>query len=372
MKPNILFVDDEKTIREDLQSRLPAAHENWTMVFADGVDSALLVMKENNVDIVITDISMPGKDGFDLINMLQADPRTQPIPIIVLTGHNDHGLKHKALDNGAADFLSKPVDVEDLIARVRSLLRLQSFEAKIILQKNDLENQVRERTVALESARMDLVWQLGKAGEYRDTETGYHVVRVGYFCRVLAEYITADNQFTEMIFLTSPLHDIGKIGIPDAILLKPGKLTDDEMGLMKTHCNIGAEILRANDKAWEVFNAWGNPLPFAKPKQRNPFLDMAATIVISHHERWDGTGYPRKLVGDAIPLEGRIAAVADVYDALSSDRPYKKCFPEEKVLAIMREGIGSHFDPMVFSAFEKSLNSFREILASFSDVSGSV
>jgi putative two-component system response regulator len=245
-------------------------------------------------------------------------------------------------------------------------LRLKAYQDEIKAQNVLLDQKVKERTAELEYARLDLIWRLGKAAEYRDTDTGNHVVRVGYCCKVLAEALGMDHKFTERIFLTSPLHDIGKIGIPDNILLKQGKLNSEEWEIMKQHCAIGADILRQDRVKWATRAIYRDLFKRpASPKSDNPFLKMAETITMTHHERWDGTGYPSGLSENYIPIESRIVAIADVYDALSSKRPYKPRFKDSKVIGIMRENNGCHFDPEVFSHFEKSLGLFRDIRTQF-------
>jgi putative two-component system response regulator len=215
---------------------------------------------------------------------------------------------------------------------------------------------------------MEIVWRLGRAAECRDEETGYHVLRVGYCCRAIAKSLGLSEDFQDRILLSSPLHDIGKIGIPDQILRKPGKLTAEEWETMKQHCAIGADILRCDPMPKRLFLAElegvseGDTLVL-----ENPLLDMAAGIALSHHERWDGGGYPHGLAGESIPMEARIVACADAYDALRSARPYKPAFPDDAALAIMHEQSGKHFDPQVHAAFERAIDDLRAIRHRFSD-----
>ena len=203
------------------------------------------------------------------------------------------------------------------------------------------------------------MWRLGVAGEYRDNETGNHVLRVGYFARELARRLGMEKDTCETLFLAAPLHDIGKIGIPDGILLKPGKLTDEEWVTMRRHAEYGARILRSRFVDPRALDRGQTAEEGLAPT--NPLMEMAANIAEGHHERWDGTGYPKGLAGEDIPIEARITAVADVYDALRSVRPYKPAYPQEKVLRIMRESSGNHFDPGVYEAFVASLKNFAEI-----------
>ncbi len=370
MKKHVLFVDDESNALDALRRTLRDQRQAWEMRFAGSVDEALALLHTTAFDAVISDVSMPGKDGFYLLAYIRDTKRYADLPILMLTGKYEVGLKRRALDLGATDLLNKPADKEDLVASINSLLRLKSYQDQIKTQNSLLEQKVKERTEELEASRLDLIWRLGKAAEYRDTDTGNHVVRVAYYCKALAEKMCMERRFAEMIFLTSPLHDIGKIGIPDNILLKRGKLTPTEWAVMQKHCSIGADILQQDSMHSGIFQPYEDR--FVQPlsvKSENPLLKMAATIASTHHEHWDGNGYPFGIAGDDIPLESRIVAVADVYDALLATRPYKIGFPEEKALAIMRESNGLQFDPTVFASFEESLAVFKEIRIQFMDES---
>jgi len=367
MKSKILFVDDEPRFLAALDRVLHSQQSIWEMKFARSVDEALEALRENDFDAVISDINMPEKDGFQLLDTLAASASTQDIPVVILTGAGDHNLKRQALTRGATDLLNKPVEPEDLLARLHSVLRLKSFQDQLKNHSRLLEEKVQERAAALEATRLDILLRLGKAAEYRDEETGNHILRVGCTCRTLAEELDMTPEFVELIFLASPLHDIGKIGIPDKILLKPGKLTASERNIMEQHCAIGLDILQQEPSGMKAFLNWGRKNGSEPPVLENPILAMASTIALSHHEKWDGSGYPRGLKGEEIPLAGRIVAVADVYDALRSERPYKPAYSEVKTLAIMAEQTGRHFDPMVFSAFKNVAEMLGSIHERFSD-----
>jgi putative two-component system response regulator len=309
---------------------------------------------------------MPEMDGFELLRQIREEHGRLDIPIIVVTGLGDAALKRRALDLGATDLLSKPVSREDLIARVQSALRIKSQQDELKAYNERLERLVAERTQELADSRLDVLWRLGKAAEYRDKDTGQHIVRVSLYCRALAEALGLDRESSEAIFLTSPLHDVGKIAIPDAILLKLGKLNDIEWAMMKRHCETGAQILCDESLGMKVyFELQGRSDSIRR--QVVPLLRTAATIALSHHERWDGSGYPQGLVGEAIPLEGRIVALADVYDALSSRRPYKPALSEAEVIAILHDEADGHFDPTVYAAFERLVGTFREIRRIYAD-----
>jgi response regulator RpfG family c-di-GMP phosphodiesterase len=367
-KEKILFVDDEAHFLSDLRRLLRKQRDVWDIHFAQSVDEALDKTHQINPDVIVTDVAMPIKTGFDLLRELKSEVRTADIPVIVLTGSGERELKVRALDTGATDLLNKPVIFEDLIARIRNALRLKAYQDELKNQNAILDRKVKERTRELEESHRDIAWRLAKAGEYRDEETGNHIVRVGCYCQILAKGLGMDDSKVDMLMLTAPLHDIGKIGIPDAILLKPGKLDADEWEVMRCHSIIGANILKDDPKGIIAFLEWKQvAVSETSTFEKNPVINMAATIARSHHEKWDGSGYPSELSGEKIPLEGRITAVADVYDALRSVRPYKPAFSEEKTMQIIQEGAGSHFDPGIVAVFERNLTEFREVYTALSD-----
>jgi len=362
MKKRILFVDDEPGILDMLRRMLHKQENEWDMRFALSAEEALKTIDETPFDAVISDVRMPGKDGFELLDTLRHDAKTKDIPVIILTGESEPAFKRRALDLGATDLLNKPCSIEDLLARIRSALRLKAYQDELRAQNEVLDRKVRERTAELELSRLDIIRRLAKAGEYRDEDTGNHVARVGWCCRIVAEALRLERDFIELLFLTSPLHDIGKIGVSDTILLKRGKLTPEERNIMKQHCAIGAGILREEPKGLKLHGkgVTGNGSD-TQAGRKDPLIDMAAVIAFGHHERWDGKGYPQGLKEGTISLEARIVGIVDVYDALSSARPYKPALPEEKVLEIMCEERGRHFDPEVFTAFENVLGNLKTV-----------
>lgn len=364
---NILFVDDDPTLRE-LIERMLGDVEEWRLNFAAGGEDALSLLDAFDYDAMVTDFRMPNMTGIELLVALRSSERNRETPVIILTGSGDAQLKREALDCGATDLLDKPVDREDLVARIRNVIRLKEYQDEIKAHNAVLEQRVRERTIELERSRLDLIWRLGRAGEFRDSETGQHVVRVGYFTLEIARTLGLDADFSRDLFYASPLHDIGKIGIPDRILLKPGRLDVDEWEVMKRHTEMGASILERNVVNPSRLALLGPEMAdCAVSDGTNNLVRMSANIALYHHERWDGAGYPTGLRGENIPLEARITTVADVFDALCSRRPYKEPFSLEKVLEIIERGAGSHFDPEVWRAFLNCLPRLLEIREHFRD-----
>lgn len=362
MCSRILFVDDDENILAGLERMLRPQRGTWDMRFVGSAEQALAELAAQPFDVVVSDVGMPGMDGFALLLAIRESERTRDIPFIVLTGMAESDIKRRALELGATDLLTKPVSREDLAARLRNALRLKARQDEVNDLNESLEEKVRERTVELQHLQHDIIWRLAKAAEYRDEETGNHVMRVACYSQVLAQELAAPADFVQHLFLTSPLHDVGKIGISDSILLKPGKLSADEFLAMQRHCAIGAAILREYPKGIQPFLLW-RAMTSSQPVsvQRNPILEMASSVAMTHHERWDGKGYPKGLCNEAIPLEGRIVGLADVFDALSLARPYKPSYPEERTLAIIREEAGHHFAPDVYAAFERQIERFRWI-----------
>ena len=358
----ILFVDDEPNFLSGIRRMLWDNNAEWELLFAGSADEALELVAATVVDTIVSDVTMPGKDGLELLTELKSSPATSAIPVIILTGNAEVDLKRKALDLGATDLLSKPVEREDLIARLRSVLRLKNYQDELRAHNELLEYRVRERTRELESSRRDIIWRLAKAGEFRDKDTGEHVVRVALSSRILAAQLGLSQDVVETVFLTSPLHDIGKIGIPDVILLKRGKLTAEERTQVQRHCEIGASILLELPKGATYFLS-NHEVPDHRPilDAIEPIRKHAATIAMTHHERWDGTGYPNGLRGEEIPVVGRIVAVADLYDALRSSRPYKEAFDITKASLIMEDSVGTHIDPEIYAAFKRVQDELEEI-----------
>lgn len=362
----LLFVDDDPVILELFARMLE--EQPWEAHFCTNVDDALDYLAQHPVDTVISDIRMPVKDGFDLLGAVRGREEFRQIPVIILTGDSDRALKRRALDLGATDLLNKPIAREDLFARIRSALQLKRYEDQLAEQVRELDRRVNERTRQLEASHREVVWRLAKAAEFRDDDTGNHVFRVGICSRLLAEGLGRDRDFLELILLTSPLHDIGKLGIPDAILLKEGRLSPRERQLIEQHCVMGAEILSLEPKSSVALGLLAEEfVPEVADHPLNPFLEMASSIALGHHERWDGHGYPNRLVATEIPLECRIVAVADVFDALTSWRPYKPPLSDDEAVAMLLKESGRHFDPEIIEVFQNRVDSLLAVRSQIRD-----
>lgn len=363
----IMIIDDEqlviKVVRRFLQSE---GYENFvTLTHSSG---AVERIEQEQPDVVLLDVMMPEVSGLDILRERQRVSSLQLTPFIILSGSQDLEVKQEALEYGATDFLGKPVEKIELTLRVKNSLLLKQQYKDLETHAHELEEEVQERTRQLERSREQILQCLARAAEYRDNETGRHVVRVGKYARVVAERLGLPKEFCGQIELAAQLHDLGKIGIPDAILLNPGKLTEEEFAVMKRHCEIGREILDpfAADEMEALRQNKSDPARLPS-NIRSPLLVLAAKIAQTHHEKWDGTGYPLGLKGEQIPIEGRITSVSDVYDALCSVRPYKEGFSVEQALRIMLAERGTRFDPKVLDAFVDQIPRIEKIRKAYSD-----
>jgi putative two-component system response regulator len=323
-RARILVVDDEPRNTKLIKAMLAA--EGYSIDTAGSGREALAAVRTAKPDLVLLDVMMPDMTGFDVAAALKLDTETHNIPIIMVSSLDDRASKLTALGKGAEEFLTKPIDRAELIVRTRNLLRLT--------------NSYRDTIVAL-----------NRAASYRDEETGAHVQRISHYCVELAQALGMDSAFRECIYYASPMHDIGKIAIPDRILLKPGKLTGEEWEIMKTHAALGSRMLEGVD---------------------SPYIEMGRDIAMRHHERWDGRGYPDGLAGEDIPLSARVMSIADVYDALRSRRPYKEPYAHDDAVRIIMHGDGrtspKHFDPCVLSAFAAVCTRMRDIYEAMIDL----
>jgi putative two-component system response regulator len=297
---------------------------------------------KNRYDLILLDLQMPGMDGFQVMEGLKKIDPDGYLPVLVITAQPRHKLR--ALQAGAKDFISKPFELAEVLARVRNLLEVRLLQKELHEYNNVLEKLVRERTADLQQSFQETIFTLTRAAEYKDVDTGTHVQRISYCSRELAKMLDLDEELVDMIFLASPMHDIGKIGIPDHVLLKPGGFTPKEWEIMKEHTTMGAKILGSS---------------------KSPYLKIGAEIALHHHERWDGGGYPHGKRGKAIPLTARIVNICDTYDALRSKRPYKPAIDHARALEIIALGNSiaqaEHFDPDVFAMFMRNHLVFRNI-----------
>jgi putative two-component system response regulator len=347
----VMVIDDEPTNVKVVRRLLELAGYSRFVTTTDSV-TAVTQIRDERPDLVLLDLMMPQVSGLDILSEMRFDADLSFIPIVILTAAADRETKLRALELGATDFLGKPLDPSELVARVRNVLAVKAYQDRLQNYSKDLEDAVRQRTVELEASRQDVTHCLARAAEYRDDDTGCHIIRVGKYARLLGEALGMTAVEADIFEQAAQLHDVGKIGIPDAVLLKPGKLTSDEFHIMKTHCEFGQHILNpVSNEDEQMMRRHTEVGAKILEVGTSPLLVLAEKIALTHHEWWDGTGYPGKLAGESIPLEGRITAIADVFDALSSDRCYKKAFPLEKCFEIMLSERGTHFDPKVLDTF---------------------
>ena len=356
-RKRILVVDDEERNRELLEALLASFGHEVEMA-GDGIEA--LAKLSLDIDLVLLDVMMPGMDGFEVAQRIRAEMHAQDLPIIMVTALTSNEDRLRAVEAGANDFIAKPIDQTELHVRTTSLLKMKESQDAVRQYQAELEQKVEARTAALRKtldevvearrktheAHLDTIRRLVLAAEYKDRNTAAHIQRISHYCELLAQELHLLPNDIETIRIASPMHDVGKMSIPDAILLKPGKLAAEEWGVMKRHTTAGAYIL--NDSPSEL-------------------LQAGSIIAHSHHEKWDGSGYPHGVAGEEIPLRGRICAIADVFDALTSERPYKKAFPEQTALTMMQEGRGRHFDPDLLDLFVEQFDSVVEIRQAFSN-----
>jgi putative two-component system response regulator len=301
---------------------------------------------KNRYDLILLDLQMPGMDGFEVMEGLKEIETGGYLPVLVITAQPDQKLR--ALKAGAKDFIGKPFDLAEVLIRVHNMLEVRLLHKELHHYNDMLEHRVRERTADLQESYMETIFTMTRAAEYKDEDTGAHVQRISYYSRELARIIGLDEAFIDKIFFASPMHDIGKIGIPDHVLLKPGGFTADEREVMEGHTLMGAKIL-------------GN--------SKSPYLEMGAEVALNHHECWDGKGYPNGKRGEDIPLTARIVKMCDVYDGLRSKRPYKPAFDHQKTVAIITRGDShtrpEYFDPAILTVFEQNHQLFRDIFEAY-------
>ncbi len=352
----VLVVDDEPALRRSVRAYLEDLDHQ--VLEAEHGQIGLDILAETTVDVAVVDLNMPVLDGYAFIEV--ACRHYPDLPTVVISGVGVVEDALRAVRLGAWDYLTKPIrNFDVLMHTLDKVVERAALRRENRRYQEHLEVLVRQRTEELERTRRQIMQRLSRAAEYKDNETGNHVMRVGEISAVLGQAMGMSPERCQMLRECAPLHDIGKIGIPDAVLLKPGKLTPEEWAIMQQHCLYGCEILSSltsRDQARYHCLHFDETDP-----DDNELLHLARILALLHHERWDGTGYPLGIMGEQIPVEARIVALVDVYDALCSERPYKPAFPEDRCLAIIAEGRGTHFDPAVVDAFFASLDEIRAI-----------
>ena len=345
LNARILIVDDQEANVRLLERMLRTAGYFSIETTTDPAGVCEL-HRRNRHDLILLDLQMPGMDGFQVMEGLKEIEPEDYLPVLVITAQPDQKLR--ALKAGAKDFVSKPFELAEVLARVRNMLEVRLLHKDLHEHNDVLELRVRERTADLQKSYLETIFAMTRAAEHKDKDTGTHVQRISYYSRELAGMLGMDQGFVDTIFFASPMHDIGKIGIPDNVLLKPSGFTPQEWAVMKGHPAMGSQIL-------------GN--------SESPYLRMGAEIALHHHERWDGGGYPNGKRGEAIPLAARIMNIGDIYDALRSKRPYKPAFDHLKAVDIIAHGDSrtapEHFDPAILAAFMQKHQSFRDIYEAY-------
>jgi len=364
----IMIVDDEpiniKVARKYLQQ---LGYENFITTTDSG--EAVSIVLQETPDVLLLDVRMP-TNGLEILRDLRQNAQSAYLPVIILTATTDAETKLLALDLGATDFLAKPVDPNELAPRVRNALVVRKYQNQLINNAEQLERTVERRTAELEASRMDVIYCLARAAEFRDDETGQHVLRVGRYASIIAAELGFDPKRSKLIEHAAQLHDVGKIGVPDEVLLSPNRLAPEQFDVMKKHCGYGKKIIQRMPEAdWKQLRQHAELGAQLMDVPTSPILEIACQIALTHHEWFDGSGYPLGLAGEDIPIEGRITAVADVFDALSSKRPYKSAFPLEKCFNIMEGERDTHFDPQVLDAFLSRRKEIVDIQMRHVDVS---
>jgi putative two-component system response regulator len=337
----VLLVDDSATTLM-LMSQIVGALDATALTYEDPV-KALKEAPTLGFDLAVVDHDMPGMTGVELIKGLRQVAELSDVPIVMVTACEKPAVRYAALGAGATDFLRKPVDPIEVKSRLRNLLKLREAQNKLRDQVSWLNDEIAKATRELVEREEEIIYRLSRAAEYRDTETGTHIARMARYCLLIAEGLGLDAAQCRTLYLAAPMHDIGKIAVADSILLKPGRLTPEERRVMEHHTLHGYKILADS---------------------KSPLIRIAAEIAVSHHERWDGTGYPNGLKGTEIPLFGRIAAIADVFDALTSERPYKSAWSPDEAREAIVEASGTHFDPDCVTAFLMRWDDVLKIVSS--------
>ncbi|HEX5804102.1 MAG TPA: HD domain-containing phosphohydrolase, partial [Azospira sp.] len=341
-RQTVLVADD---MPENVELLVSILEPEYQVKVATNGDKVLrIAYSDAPPDLILLDIMMPGMSGHEVCRRLKTNPDRRRIPVIFVTAMDAQEDERLGFEIGAVDYITKPISPAIVLARVRTHLALYD-------QSRELERMVEQRTEELLDSRGQIIRRLGRAAEFKDNETGNHVIRMSHYSRLIAAAAGLGERAVDILFNTAPMHDVGKLGIPDRILLKPGKLSEDEWAVMRRHPEMGAEIIGRHD---------------------DDILGTARVIALTHHEKWDGSGYPARLAGTAIPIEGRIVAVADVLDALLSERPYKPAYSIEKSMEFMNAQAGQHFDPALIVALNSVLPEIVRVKDSFADELGAL
>ncbi len=344
-KHKILIVDDVPKNIQVIANLL--GNEDYEISYSTDGKQALEHIEDIDFDLVLLDVMMPGMNGYEVCRKIKQENRKNDVPVIFITAKTDEDSLLEAFECGAQDYVTKPFNAAELLARVTTHLRLKAYEdsQKVVINNALAELKILNKEIV--ETQKEVIFTMGSIGETRSRETGQHVKRVAEYSRLFALLYGIDEYEADLIAMASPMHDIGKVGIPDAILNKNGKLTEEEFEIMKTHVVIGYDMLKHSER---------------------PLMKTAATIALEHHEKWDGSGYPKQLSGKDIHIYGRITAIADVFDALGSDRCYKKAWLDEDIFNLMKEQSGKHFDPALVEMFFDNLDGFFEIRDKYKDV----
>ena len=341
----VVIVDDNPVNLKLMESLVKRAGDYTPLVFQDSAQGLAWCL-ENVPDLLIVDYMMPPPDGLEFIRRFREHPLNSDIPVLMITADHEKQTRYTALETGANDFLTKPIDNAEFRARMRNMLDLRRSQKALSDRAAWLAEKVAEATSEILDREHEMIMRLSRAAEFRDPETGAHIQRMANYSRLIANQLGLPLEDQELIFRAAPMHDVGKIAIPDHILLKPGRLDDDELVIMRTHSEKGFEILKGS---------------------KSGLLDTAAIIALTHHEKWDGTGYPKRIKGQDIPLFGRIVTVADVFDALTTERPYKRAWEIEQAVQFLQDNAGSHFDPTCIQAFLDRLDDALVIRLQYQD-----
>jgi two-component system response regulator RpfG len=344
----VMIIDDQVTGRRILEEIVRGIDDELIIETYAEPQQALKRIQQVTPDLIITDYKMPSMDGLQFTRRVRGMPRCKDVPLVVVTIVEDRQVRYKVLEAGATDFLNRPIDQYECRARIRNLLKLREQQRIIQNRARWLEDQVALSTAQIVERERETLLRLARAGEYRDEETGNHVLRMARYSKLIARELGLSAGTCDEIEYAAPMHDIGKIGIPDHILLKPGRLNSHEFAIMKEHCRIGYSILEDSPSR---------------------YLKLGSEIALYHHEHWDGKGYPEGLSGDTIPISARIVAIADIFDALTSQRPYKEPWPVDDAVTYIIEQAGKQLDPACVAAFEKVLPQILETMERFSDAS---